>query len=92
MEEIFLPYTTDEVLLKPDEKVAGKREPHFSWEAAEADETVSFFHLPSNFHKPLWRNPQSAEQMWTRMWWKGNPIDQNPVPSIDGPRSCWEGT
>lgn len=40
-EEIFLLYATDVIPLKPVEKVAGKRQPHSSWEGAEADETLS---------------------------------------------------
>lgn len=38
----------------------------------------SFFHLPSYFYVPLWRRPQSAEQMWMRLWWKGNSNRVNP--------------
>lgn len=77
-EEIFLLYATDVILLKPVEKVAGKRQPHSSWEGAEADETLSFFHLPSYFYVPLWRRPRSAEQMWMKLWWKGNSNRVNP--------------
>lgn len=59
-------------------KVAGKKEPPFSREAAEADETASFFHLPPSSCTPLWRHPQAAEQMCMRLWWKGISNRANP--------------